>query len=374
MHRDKNAGGYVVSYAPDQAPAVCRHEPTTREQIAARLAALKGFEFAGEYDPGARYAKPLYFVPSGTLTRSEAVDVLGIAGEHDLFGGVVPRAFVGTKSITHPLCDEAAVAPPGWSSEFARAVEHVVLRGHSAFALKDARRAGWQLLRRGHVRVKPARAIGGRGQSVVEDPEALEAVLRSVDEHELGTYGLVLEEHLSEVRTYSVGQVRVGPLVASYCGVQKLTRTNEGLEVYGGSDLVFARGDFDALLTLELESEYLEAVARASTYDRAAREHYSGFFASRCNYDVIRGFDAQGKCRCGVLEQSWRIGGASGAEVAALELFAADAGRNAAKVCCTERYGGGETPPEHAIVYYHGLDDDVGFITKYTTVEYDAHT
>ena len=96
---------------------------------------------------------------------------------------------------------------------------------------------------------------------------------------------------------------------------------------------------------------YPEAVARASTYDRAAREHYSGFFASRCNYDVIRGFDAQGKCRCGVLEQSWRIGGASGAEVAALELFAADAGRNAAKVCCTERYGGGETPPEHAIVY-----------------------
>ena len=115
-------------------------------------------------------------------------------------------------------------------------------------------------------------------------------------------------------------------------------------------------------------------MTRAGKYDRAAREHYSGFFASRCNYDVIRGFDAQGKCRCGVLEQSWRIGGASGAEVAALELFAADAGRNAAKVCCTERYGGGETPPEHAIVYYHGLDDDVGFITKYTTVEYDAHT
>jgi hypothetical protein len=43
-------------------------------------------------------------------------------------------------------------------------------------------------------------------------------------------------------------------------------------------------------------------------------------------------------------------------------------------VCCTERYGRGEMPPEHAIVYYHGLDDDVGFITKYTTVEYDAHT
>ena len=28
----------------------------------------------------------------------------------------------------------------------------------------------------------------------------------------------------------------------------------------------------------------------------------------------------------------------------------------------------------HAVVYYHGPDDDVGFITKYTTVEYDAHT
>jgi hypothetical protein len=165
----------------------------------------------------------------------------------------------------------------------------------------------------------------------------------------------------------------VGALIASYFGTQKLTRTTGGLEVYGGSDLVFVRGDFDALLALALGDVCVQAVSHAGTYDRAAREHYPGFFASRCNYDVIRGFDAKGRSRCGVLEQSWRLGGASSAEITALESFAADETRNALKVCCTECYDADHAPPVDAIVSYRDVDEDVGFITKYTTVEYDVH-
>jgi hypothetical protein len=150
--------GYVVSYAPGERPPDRRHEPVTRQQIAARLAKLKGFEFAGEYDAGLHYDRPLYFVPGSTLRSSEAVDLLGISGEQDLFGGVVPHGFVGTKTITHPLVDEAAVAPDGWSSAFPRAIEGAVLNGYSAFTLADARRAGGRLLRGSSVRVKPSRA------------------------------------------------------------------------------------------------------------------------------------------------------------------------------------------------------------------------
>jgi len=46
--------------------------------------------------------------------------------------------------------------------------------------------------------------------------------------------------------------------------------------------------------------------------------------ASRCNYDVIVGHARSGQRHCGVLEQSWRFGGASMAEVLAMERFAQD--------------------------------------------------
>jgi len=42
----------------------------------------------------------------------------------------------------------------------------------------------------------------------------------------------VLEEELGDVTTYSVGQVRVAGLVASYCGTQSLTTDNSGATVY----------------------------------------------------------------------------------------------------------------------------------------------
>jgi hypothetical protein len=57
----------------------------------------------------------------------------------------------------------------------------------------------------------------------------------------------VLEEDLAGVTTYSVGQVRVAGLVASYCGTQRLTPDNTGEAVYGGSELLVARRGFEEL-------------------------------------------------------------------------------------------------------------------------------
>ncbi len=89
------------------------HEKATRIGIAERLAALKGFGFAGDYDPSARFPGPVYFVPSDTLVGIEAALALGVRGEDDLFGGVVPHPFVATKAITHPLVAPDARAPAG---------------------------------------------------------------------------------------------------------------------------------------------------------------------------------------------------------------------------------------------------------------------
>ncbi|MFL5333031.1 MAG: DUF3182 family protein, partial [Geminicoccaceae bacterium] len=214
--------GIVVTYAVPGFGFAHSHERATRDGIARRLAALKGFDFAGEYDPARPHSGPVYLVPSDTLVGLDVAAALGVRGEHDLFGGVVPHAFTATKALTHSLVGPEAQAPPGWSDAFGRQVRDVVLSGFTAFTPEDAREAGGRLLRCGPVRVKRVRATGGRGQQVVADAAGLDAVLGTMDAAELRRDGLVLEEELDGVTTYSVGQVRVAEFVASYCGTQSL--------------------------------------------------------------------------------------------------------------------------------------------------------
>lgn len=361
--------GVVAVYSDPGRGFAHGHERATREGIARRLAALKGFDFAGEYDPGSRHPGPLYLVPSDTLVGLGAA-ALGVHGEGDLFGGVVPHAFAATKAITHPLVGPDAAAPPGWSAGFGRRVRGAVLSGFTAFARADASRAGARLLERGPVRVKPVRATGGRGQVVASDAAALEAALGAMDMADLSEHGLVLEEDLAAVTTYSVGQVRVADLVATYCGTQRLTQDNGGAAVYGGSDLLVARGGFEVLGGLGLPEEARLAVEQARIYDAAAADCFAGMFASRRNYDVARGRDAEGRWRSGVLEQSWRIGGASGAEVAALEAFRADPALRTVRASTVELYGQDvPPPPARATVYFRGVDEKDGPMTKYAVVE-----
>jgi len=92
-------------------------------------------------------------------------------------------------------------------------------------------------------------------------------------------------------------------------------------------------------------------------------------FASRRNYDVAQGTNAHGQWRSGVLEQSWRIGGATGAEIAALEAFRADPDLHVVRASTFEIYGESQDPPPQATVYFRGTDERVGLLTKYTMVE-----
>src|SRR6266576_715834 len=231
--RDASRLGVGVTYALRH--GVDNHVAMTRTAIAAKLAKLMRFEFAGSYDPAVRYGKPLYLVPSDTLVGLEAAAKLGVRTENDLFGGVVPTAFAATKAITHPLVHPQAYAPPGWSHDFAEHVSEAVLHGYTAFSSEDAHRAAARLLDHGPTRIKLARGIGGHGQFVIQASSELNALLDEIDDTELASAGLVLEEHLDDVTTYSVGQVRVAGMIASYWGTQRLTHNNRGDEVYGGS-------------------------------------------------------------------------------------------------------------------------------------------
>jgi hypothetical protein len=364
--------GDVVVYR-ERASDRAAHDHATCHEIARKLAAIKGYRYAGEYDDRASYPRALYFVPTDTLIGVEQARALGIAGERDLFGGIVPHPFVATKSISHPLVDDKACAPDGWSAAFAQRVRAGVLHGFSAFSVDDAMRAAMRLFAHGPVRVKRALGIGGHGQAVATDRQALERALTEADPDEVLRYGISLEQDLVDVTTYSVGQVRVDDLVASYCGTQRLTANNAGKEVYGGSDLLVVRGDFDALLALKPAAAVRHAVEQARRYDNAAFECFAGLVASRRNYDVAQGTDVRGRARSGVLEQSWRVGGASGAEVAALAAFRADPALAAVRASSTEVYGTNASPPPHATIYFRGNDDRAGPLTKYSLIEPYGH-
>jgi hypothetical protein len=297
----------------------------------------------------------------------------GIAGEEDLFGGVVPHRFLANKAITHPLPGPDAAAPKGWVPDFAAAISGAVLAGFSAFSAEDALSAGKRLLRRGSVRLKPTEGRGGCGQLVIADLSSLRRALDALDPRKLAEDGIVLEEHLSEVATFSVGEIRVAGTILSYLGLQRLTTDNAGQAVYGGSDLEFVRGSLDELAASALSSQARLAVERARAYDRAAAKYYPAIVASRRNYDVAVGVDGAGRHVLGVLEQSWRIGGASPAEVLALEQFGRQPSLKTVRAATVEVYGEPAAVPADAMLFYHGEDAEAGPITKYARILGDGN-
>lgn len=351
-------------------PDAREHEVTTQRAIAERLAALLGCSYEGQVDPGVPAGALGYLVPNDTITSLEAAERFGVHSEADLFGGVVPAPFMATKTITHPLVRADAEAPDGWCPAFPERVAEVVLPGRSAFAIDDVRDAARQLLRDGPVRIKMAHGIGGAGQWIVRDEAQLGEGLAALDAAARAREGIVVECNLEQVKTYSVGMLQVGTMRASYFGTQRLTRNMHDQTVYGGSSLTVVRGGFDALeRAARGDVQVARAVALARVYHEAALDCFAGMFASRCNYDVVQGVDARGRSQAGVLEQSWRIGGASGAEVAALEALRRDRSLQAVRASTVEVHGPQPEVPADATVYYADEDPHVGRITKYARVE-----
>jgi hypothetical protein len=354
-------------------PLPPEHERQSHAVLGTLLAELLGTQFAGDYAGPKSLSSTraeLYFVPTDTLS-GELPQTLGIRDQSDLFGGVVADPFMATKAITHPLVSPDAAAPESWSRDFTRHAANATLKGFTAFSEADALRAGQYLLDNiGPLRIKPVRAKAGRGQVLVRNTAALEQVLSAIDAEEMALWGLGLEEHLEQVTTYSVGQAMAAGTVVSYYGTQRLTKDNGGESVYGGSDLVVVRGGYEKLAELPLPNKVRMAIGQARIYEVAAHACYPSLIASRLNYDIAQGVNGRGEFRSGVLEQSWRIGGASGAEILALRAFASDNSLHTLHACTSENYGEDQTPPdEDATLLFRGDDAQVGFITKIAQIQ-----
>jgi uncharacterized protein DUF3182 len=359
--------GVVVLYFSRFDKPLQWHHKVVLGAVAKAVAKVKGDDFGGQYDARCDYSGPRFFVPADTLLEDEASD-LGIRCSNDLYGGVVPYLFMKTKAITHGLVDRHAVRPPGWSTAFAERVQEIVLPGYTAFSNGDARVAATRMLRRGTIRLKKPLSASGKDQTVVTTLNELDAVLEKVTSDEMATYGLVLEENLRQVRTLSIGKIAVGGLTVSYHGTQRTVRDNEGRPVYGGSDLICERGGWERLETLPMLPEVRAAVRAATRYD-AATEEFHGFAASRRNYDVGQGIGADGRPRSGVLEASWRVGGASTAEVMALAAFARDPSLQVVRASHVEEYGHGRRAPADATINFEGDDPEAGPLLRYTIVK-----
>jgi hypothetical protein len=358
---------HLVTFCPD-AKDKGGHDYLSRRAVSRRLAELMGVPFAGEYADAQTNGSQPYFVPQHTLLRNEA-DALGINSEDDLFGGVVPHPFVATKAVTHDTVSAHARAPHGWSHALGESLSPVVLPGYSTFTESDVANAGRLLLRLGCVRLKPAHHLGGAGQKVITNESELDAAIVTLDKEDLHHNGVVLEQNLESPVTYSIGEVRLREHRIAYFGTQRTTTNNHGEEVYGGTDLTLIRGSIADLLGLDLTHSVRIAVAQTLEYDEAITRAFPTFFASRRNYDVVQGRDEQGRRLSGVMEQSWRYGGASAAEVAALRIFADNADVDLVRASTHEIYSPNEQAPAGADIYFDGHDPHAGRLLKFCIID-----
>jgi hypothetical protein len=159
----------------------------------------------------------------------------------------------------------------------------------------------------------------------------------------------------------------VGDRMIAYHGTQRSVTNNHGVSVYGGSHLICLRGGWAELINLPMDTKTRLAITQARTYDCNAN-NYPGFLASRRNYDVGQGFDGRGQWRSGVFEASWRSGGASTAELAALMALAQDSALQVVEATSVKHFGKPRKPPPGAAVHFCGNDPDDGPIMRYTVI------
>jgi Protein of unknown function (DUF3182) len=356
----------VVVYFSRLGTPMYTHEKVTLSIVAESIALVNGWRYRGIYDPAEHSDGGLFFVPDDTLMLDEAQD-LGIHCQHQIYGAVAPYPFVKTKAITHGLVSTYAARPYGWSSAFADSLQNAVLPGFTVFGPDDASMAAMRLLPLGPIRVKEPLGDGGRGQTVVTGISELDAFLETLAPEHIASHGLVLETHLRRATTRSVGQTTIGNHMITYHGTQRAVTNNRGLSVYGGSHLICVRGGWAELEELPMDAAARLAVCQARTYDRYA-DRFPGFLASRRNYDVGQGIDGRGQWRSGVFEASWRSGGASTAELAALMAFTQDSTLQVVEATSVKQFGRQMTIPAGAVVHFHGDDPEDGPLLRYTVV------
>lgn len=351
---------------------VCRpsdspHNIASVEALAVRLSGLMRRQLlptAQSFDQD----RGTFFIPTFAMAQQNGDPEMCVAR---FYGGIVRHGFMTTKLVTHPHWNADDHLPEGWDSGFAACLQDCVLSGVSVFSHRYALEAATALLKKHKVRFKNPYASGGKDQQVIETVRALDEFLENISDRDIAN-GLVVEEDIENSTTYSVGQVLIEDHVGSYLGCQYSSRDEGGNEVYAGSRLRLVRGGWDALC-YQLRSPVAHMIInKARRYDEAAQQHL-GLVASRRNYDVLVGPSTGSGIRCGVLEQSWRTGGASPAEILAMEKIAQDETVTAVQAVLHETYDPTPSLKKDDFIVYSGDDDSGRPLHKYARIEKIYH-
>lgn len=281
------------------------------------LATLTGSRFLGSVIEGSEVdSKGIYYVPAKPILKEKA-KVLGVKSTEDLFGGVVEHSVHADKAILHLTPTLTSSAPEGYLRSFALSVRDAVLPGYSAFTDEDALHAFQLLNAAGEVvLVKDPSQSDADGQVKVKSQGELMGLLRAIPVDVLSQKGMVLEAFVQDPVTQSVGQVYIDGKVYCYFG-QQTSVFHEGRNKYGGTRVEMYRGEIENLPKFAPNESLRIAVAQ-SIKVRDAFSIYDPVI-SRMNFDIVQGINAKGEFVSGVTDQSFRLGGASPAEVLAIE-------------------------------------------------------
>lgn len=328
--------------------------------VAERLASIIGGQVCNsQASIGERY-----HVPHAALTK-DVSEQMGIATHDDLFGGVVEVRPHRDKAILHPKVHDSDQKSNWHSSQFARLVSSAVLPGFSTFSISDAERAFHELAGQGYgVRCKDPTRDGSGGQWEIRDSNHLGEILRWLPAGQIREHGIVLEPNLIDPQTFSVGQIYLNGNFYSYFGQQETTTSPKGNPTYGGTTLTMVRGDFSKLSQIVPSPELRLAVQQACTvYD--AYSIYNPI-VSRANFDVIQGQTANGENLSGVVDQSLRIGGASPAEVMAIEALNTHTDATQVTARVTIRWNPEQNPvaPGEVLFFDHPRKRDLASIVE----------
>jgi hypothetical protein len=304
-------------------------------RIVEKIASI--FERFGGIDQG-----KTYYVADTTIVlefreNQKLIKDAFIESEKDFLGGIVPRYHHSTKAIMHPLVSREAACPLGWSHEFSEELVHLdlVLPGFTVFNIEDIRTAFNDLSYKGvyQIRLKDPLGVLGMRQFVVTSFQELEQFISDqiVDNDQLQQYGLVVEENLcsEDLKTYSVSFVTIGSHQVQCIGVQ---RFSQGL--YSGTDLVIMQTGKRILPELLAQvgifnnEDAQVIIDKALLFRALLNKHIPEIKIARFNLDIVSGIASiysNGTCelvkRFALLEQSFRVGGASAAEIWGLEYL-----------------------------------------------------
>lgn len=343
----------------------------TQQVLSQRFAALLDIKLLASPDTTAHPPLDLnecYYLPSHTLLQHEA-KALGIKSLQDLYGGVVPYPFLLYKTLSHPIHHPSMNSPEGWNNDLGLILRPYVLKGCSAFNTQDALWTAEGMIHDGPLRIKLATANAGRGQWVVNNHEEVVDLFNQAQYQPFFEEGVIIEEALNNTVSFSIGQTEIGNYLISYCGEQEVTIDLKGQHTYGGSTLSVVQGGYSQLENILSFEKHKEALRMVQQYERHIFKAYPQIYASRRNYDVLQGVNAKGQMRLGVLEPSWRAGGASMAELLAFEAFTANSRLHHIRTWTKERYVSDLETLEKSDQTYCIAPEQTGWLVKSAGVE-----